>query len=412
MSITFACSFCNRSLTVDDKLAGKRGKCKSCGAVMKVPQLAVATGGLNVEDLYGVDDAPAISAGAMPARGRAPAADSTPRASRAKTRGDEKPKRKKSESGSGPWGVPIRRAGCALLVSSLIISRILRLVPSEYKTGQLLAFCAFVSMCAIGVGVLLTLASLVGATVSFVTGNRQAFHSESMGEMGGWLIACLLSLGAVAAFGYGFMHPSSTLARALHPGDAPRQGFPAVPPRPGAAPWPAAGSPAQRTVKVTLSNGRFMQNTGTFGTPRPGVEISVDYSIESGELVGPERFVLVIKSGKGLGELDHLDMMRFRRSGTISASSFMASPAEGPYEAWLETVPMPGAPGERKQVSNTISLQFTDVPVHDPAAEARPATKERRRQMTNPPPGQQNGPGLRQPGRNVPGRGRSAPGPF
>ena len=317
--------------------------------LMKVPQPAVATGGLNVEDLYGVDDAPAISAGAMPARSRAPAADWTPSASRAKTRGEGKPKRKKSESGSGPWGVPIRRAGCALLVSSLIISRILRLVPAEYKTGHLLAFCAFVSMCAIGVGVLLTLASLAGATVSFVTGNRQAFHSESIGEMGGWLIACLLSLGAAAAFGYGFMHPSSRLAQALRPANTFRQAFPAVPPRPARRPGPAAGFPAQRTVKVTLSNGRFMRNTGTFGTPRPGVEISVDYKIESGELAGPEHFVLVIKSATGLGELDQLDMMRFRRSGTISASSFMASPAQGPYEAWVETVPMPGTPGERSR---------------------------------------------------------------
>ena len=115
-------------------------------------------------------------------------------------------------------GSPIGRAGCAFVISSLVISRLLRLAPLEYKTGQLLAFCTFVSMCAIGVGVLLTLASVMGATRSFVAGNRQAFHSESLGELGGWLIACLLSLGAVAAFGYGFTHPSSTLANALKPG--------------------------------------------------------------------------------------------------------------------------------------------------------------------------------------------------
>ena len=45
----------------------------------------------------------------------------------------------------------------------------------------------------------------------------------------------------------------------------------------------------------------------------------------------------MIKSSKGLGELDNLDVMRFRRWGTISASSFMASPAEGPYEASVES---------------------------------------------------------------------------
>ena len=256
------------------------------------------------------------------------------------------------------------------MISSLVISRLLRLAPLEYKTGQLLAFCTFVSMCAIGVGVLLTLASVMGATVSFVAGNRRAFHSESLGELGGWLIACLLSLGAVAAFGYGFTHPSSTLANALKPGGAPGRQFPTDSP-PAAAPRPGPGIPARNTVTVTLSNGRFMRNTGALGTPRPGVEISVDYNIESGELPGSQRFVLVIKSSKGLGELDNLDVMRFRRSGTISASSFMASPAEGPYEAWVESVPRPGAAGQRKKVSNAISLQFTDVPVRDPAAEAR-----------------------------------------
>ena len=170
------------------------------------------------------------------------------------------------------------------------------------------------------------------------------------------------------------------------------------------------GFPVQRDVRVTLSNGRFMRNTGPIGTARPGVEISVDYNIEAGELGGPESFVLVVNSSKGRGELDNLHELRFRRSGTIHAASFMASPAEGPFEAWVEIASMPGPLGQRKQVSNTISLQFSDVPVRDPAAEARAALEEQTRQMMNPPHLPQIGPGFRPPAPVGPRGGRFGPG--
>ena len=109
--------------------------------------------------------------------------------------------------------------------------------------------------------------------------------------------------------------------------------------------------------------------------------------------------------------------MLFRsRSGTIFASSFMASPSEGQYEAWVEIASMPGPLGERKQVSNTIPLQFTDVPVRDPAAEAQSAMEEQRRKNMGPPPMfqppamPQPGGGFRPPRPMGPRGGR--PGPF
>ncbi len=141
-----------------------------------------------------------------------------------------------------------------------------------------------------------------------------------------------------------------------------------------------------------------MRNTSPIGTAQPGVEISVDYKIDAGNLAGPALFVLVIDSSKGRGELDNLHELRFRRSGTIHASSFMASPAEGPYEAWVEIASMPGPLGQRKLVSNKIPLQFTDVPVRDPASEARAALEEQRRRMMSPPPMPPMGPGYRPPG--------------
>jgi hypothetical protein len=415
MSITFTCSSCNRSFTVDDRLAGKRGKCKSCGSLMKIPEpVAAATSGLSVEDLYGLEDAPAIATGGKQASGRGPVGDSTPMPSRVRTYDTGKPQRKKRVSGRGPWGVVIRRVACSCLFSSLVISRLLKLVPSEYQTNQVLASFMFAAISVIVLGVLLTIVSFVGASVSFVTGNKRAFASESMGEMAGWLVACLLSLVAIVAFGYGYTHPASKLAQSFRSGGAAPGGFPAGPPPPGAAagaaPWPWPGSPVQSNVRVTLSNGRFMRNTSPSGTARPGVEISVDYNIEAGELAGPESFVLVIKSSRGRGELDNLHELRFRRSGTIHASSFMATPAEGPYEAWVEIASMPGELGQRKQVSNTIPLQFTDVPVRDLASEARAALEEQRRQMMSPPHLPQIGPGFRPPGPMGPRGGRFGPG--
>jgi len=309
----------------------------------------------------------------------------------------------------------IRRVACSCLFSSLIISRLLRLVPAEYKTTQVLAFAIFAALSVIGVGVLLTLVSLAGATVSFLTGNRRAFASESVGETGGWVVACIISVAAVGGFGYGYTHPASKLAQAFGSGGAAPGAIPAglpAGPAVGAPPWPVAGPgfPVQSDVRVTLSNGRFMRNTGPIGTARPGVEISVDYNIGAGNLAGPERFVLVIKSSKGRGELDNLHELRFRRSGTIHAASFMACPAEGPYEAWVEIASMPGPMGDRKQVSNTIPLQFTDVPVRDPAAEARAALEEQMRKMSSPPPVPQIGPGFRPPGPIGPRGGRFGPG--
>jgi hypothetical protein len=412
MGITFTCPSCDRSFTVDDQLAGKRGRCRSCGSVIRIPEpVADAAPGLSVEDLYGLEDAPAISAGEKQGSGRGPFGESTLLPSRAMTQGKGKPQRKPRRIGSGePWGIAIRRAACSCLFGSLILSRLLRLVPLEYRSSQLLAFFMFAAISVIGVGVVLTVVSIVGASVSFMTGNTRAFFSESKGEMAGWLVAGLISIGAIVAFGYGFTHPASTLAQSFRSGGGAPGAFPPGPQPPGApsgaAPWPGPGFPAQNEVRVNLSNGRFMRNTGPFGTARPGVEISVDYNIEVGQPAGPEQFVLIIKSSKGRGELDNLHEMRFRRSGTIHASSFMASPAEGPYEAWVEITSMPGPMGQRKQVSNTIALQFTDVPIRDPAAEARATLEQQMQDMVSPPPVPQSGPGFSLPEPTGPGGGR------
>jgi hypothetical protein len=154
------------------------------------------------------------------------------------------------------------------------------------------------------------------------------------------------------------------------------------------------GTEVRSDVRVALSGGQFMRNTSMIGTAQPGVEISIDYRVESGQLAPGEHYVLVIKSRTGRGELDNLHEVEFRPSGTINASSFMASPEQGPYEAWMEVASGHGPMGRRKQVSNQISLQFTNVAVRDLGQEARDAAnqqqrmmEEQRRQMMNSLPG-------------------------
>ena len=88
-----------------EKLAGKLGNAKSCGSQMKIPELVTSTGGLNLEDLYGVEDAPRYqpgscqpaSAARRPIRCRSVSGQNSRRTERAK----------KSSSGDGPWGVPL-----------------------------------------------------------------------------------------------------------------------------------------------------------------------------------------------------------------------------------------------------------------------------------------------------------------
>jgi hypothetical protein len=86
MSITFACESCGKSFTVDDKFAGKKGKCKQCGAVMAIPEATAARAASRpvereiapsrrpaapapppTEDVYGFDDAPTTANRGLPA---------------------------------------------------------------------------------------------------------------------------------------------------------------------------------------------------------------------------------------------------------------------------------------------------------------------------------------------------------
>ena len=57
MSIRVTCDGCGTQMTVGDQFAGKKGKCKKCGAVMRVPELAPEPPSIAAEpDMYDFAD--------------------------------------------------------------------------------------------------------------------------------------------------------------------------------------------------------------------------------------------------------------------------------------------------------------------------------------------------------------------
>jgi hypothetical protein len=370
MSITFTCPACSRRFTLDDRLAGKRGQCKSCGAAIRVPTLN------EPPDLYGLDDL-------SPPASEKPTAfgdDDGPGLGQARSGNRRRKGSGRKASAGSPWGVELRRTACACLFFGLFLSRALRTLPVGVRSNPFVLPVSYGTLALMALGAVLTVVTVVGATLSLISGNNRAFGSDTSADRWGWISVLVFTPIFLGSVGYRLTHP---LAAAQGP--RPAGG---LAPKLAGALAPAAnalGGEVRGDIHVTLSNGRLMGNTGPIGTARPGVEISIDYQIDGGELAGMEQLVLVIHSAKGRGELNNLHRLRFQRSGKISASSFMARPEDGPYNAWVEVAPMPGLPGEHKQVSNSVSLQFTDVPVVDPAAKARAALEEQSRQMRNPP---------------------------
>lgn len=58
MAITFTCGVCQGSIVVDDAFAGKRGTCKQCGALLKIPDMPDAASeqaGQTLDDLSDIE---------------------------------------------------------------------------------------------------------------------------------------------------------------------------------------------------------------------------------------------------------------------------------------------------------------------------------------------------------------------
>ena len=212
MSITFTCPTCSRRFTVDDRLAGKRGKCKSCGEEIWVPAVEASPDPYETRDPYGLDELPSTPAagsrtGAANDREALDVGSVLPRGRERKAPRKKTSARKKS--GAGPWGVELRRTACACLFFGLFASRALRVVPIEFRSNPFVALLTYGTLALMGLGSLLTVVAVVGATVSLISGNFRAFGSDTSADMWGWISVLVFTPIFIGFTGYRIAHPTA-----------------------------------------------------------------------------------------------------------------------------------------------------------------------------------------------------------
>jgi dienelactone hydrolase len=129
MSISFNCSQCGRSYTVDDAFAGKKVRCKPCGATMRIPSSSSSGGQPPAEeappeDLYGLaDDEPALPPRAPQAGPNLPASDS---------RSKPKPKAKAGAGSSSTKAKAFGGGGALVFVALVVLRIVLRLNRGDH----------------------------------------------------------------------------------------------------------------------------------------------------------------------------------------------------------------------------------------------------------------------------------------
>ena len=143
MSINFTCPSCLRNYTVDDRLAGKGGKCKSCGVQIRVPVIEVSAPEFEsiAADPYGLDDLPDATV-SLPRTRPAGKTDALPVGRGSSGKKVRRPSGRKA-SGTGPWGVELRRTACACLFFGLFASRAVRIIPADFRSNPLVLLLTF-----------------------------------------------------------------------------------------------------------------------------------------------------------------------------------------------------------------------------------------------------------------------------
>ena len=258
MEIEFACPFCRKPHSVGPELAGRRGRCKDCGTVMRIPgerPAAVAEEAtprekpaarlaapvqasprptsspppvprprpktapvpepepiVVVDDPYGLADelpAPSLRQGLVDAGTAEPEAAPLPRAG---FEPSAKAKRKRVDE--GPWGLPIRHAAMKVMVVAIAVGKFAQAMLSSGKVEGL----TYVGLVGCGLYILvaaLSGLSLIGAAVSLSRGNRLAFSGESGRAQFGWLATIVLSFYGVYGVISGFQGGDRALLTSL-----------------------------------------------------------------------------------------------------------------------------------------------------------------------------------------------------
>ncbi|AMV36437.1 hypothetical protein [Planctomyces sp. SH-PL62] len=220
MKVKFACPNCGKPHSVDGSLAGKKGRCQQCGTVMRIPGAprAVAASGSPASrpapvadpvDPFGFDDEPSpAAAGPLPPRGGLSASTEDEGGvlpGRIKTKSG-KSKSKRKRAGDGPWNLPLRGLAVNLIVLSLLGSFIRTGLASAMGASSFVSTITWINVGLAVLAMALTVASVVGAAISFFGGNRRAFSGESLGGQLAWGWAIFQSALVLAAFGVTYQY--------------------------------------------------------------------------------------------------------------------------------------------------------------------------------------------------------------
>jgi hypothetical protein len=198
MTIAFSCPTCGRAYTVNETLACKRARCKQCGTEMRIPApLEPVPAGPPPGTLYGLDEVDDAPDAALP-----PRAGTGTRTAAGPRRTATRPKRKRSDD--GPWGLPLRWAGVGLLFVGHLLMKGLPAARALELGGRPLVLA---ELGLVGLGVLLTLLSVVGALVSFLQGNSGAFRGENAPSQVVWFGAAAAAVATTVGFASGYLNP-------------------------------------------------------------------------------------------------------------------------------------------------------------------------------------------------------------
>jgi hypothetical protein len=294
MSLSFTCTHCSREYQVAESLAGKKARCKGCGAELRVPLPEAKAvrpsrpASKPPEDRFGFDDAPPVKVPlytieddpVLPPRAPASWKPSKKREGRAARDNLHEVANRCCFGGFWCWF-----GGLALIIAlSLGIS-----IPDDgqglFRKLQLVA------------GGLICLLGTLGMAVALVIAivNLIRFGEVPRVGIGGalvWIVTVLLvpwSLYTMVGEGI----KASRVAMARQNGLVAGPGVaPAIATPPGFPPMPPVGPPRVE-VRVVLGEGEVRRRVGPNGVTLPGVDIRVNYSIETGQAMG-EKYVLMI----------------------------------------------------------------------------------------------------------------------
>ncbi len=371
MSISFSCPSCGRQYNVNESLAGRSVRCKSCGNPVKVPTAGPIPD--DADDPYGLAEEPAASS-------PEPEEESEAALPRKTGRQPSRARKSSARAGDSGSGSGFRKA-LFFVIGFGVVAYVLPmfglvLKPRGARQGldpdaqqQIgLAFAiigsVLLGLTFLGQGVRSGLRSSLGeeraASIAFWT--KRLLWAVPLGFVG--LIVVMSILRAIfvrhnpppPAFP---QQAHQARAAAAVPNAAPPH--PADPIPPGPQPT-ASPSPAGAPARVELSNGTVSPGQTPAGSPRPGLLVTFHFQVTEGRLEpGPSRFFWVVTSPDGR---DHRLMvpLGFRRaSGDFRANISNLSRDDGPFQVHMEVRSFgpPNAPGQ--PISNTLNLDWSDT---------------------------------------------------